>query len=490
MLPIGLLLAISTPAQPQSEPRPNIIYILADDLGYGELGSYGQKIIQTPNLDQLAAEGIRFTQHYSGSPVCAPTRSTILEGKSTRTNWVRENREFGDFTADGIEGQDPLPENTYTIGRALQQIGYKTACIGKWGLGGPGSSGEPNKHGFDYFFGYLCQRQAHNFYPTHLWQNTRKYPLDNPKFNAHQAFPKTLDPTKPSNYDRYKGNEYSNDVMRDKALWFIEENQNRPFFLYLPFTIPHVALQVPDDALAQYDGVFKESPYLGGQGYLPHIRPQSAYAAMITRLDTYVGQIIETLKEHGLDRNTLVMFSSDNGPTWVSGINPEDFNSTAGLRGRKAQLWEGGIRVPMIAWWPDKIKPQQVTSHVSAQWDIFATVAEITGARAPRDTEGVSFLPTLLGSKRQTKHRFLYWEFAAQGHGQAVRMGDWKGIRFNRKGHESEGHLFLYNLRVDPTEKNDVSSANPQVVKQIEAIMATRIPAHWPAWNWEDRSLP
>lgn len=466
--------------------KPNVVYIYADDLGFGELGCYGQKLIRTPNIDRMAKNGIRFTQHYSSSPVCAPARGSLLTGLSTRTSHVRENREFGDFSPDGVEGQEPLPDGTFTIGTMFQKAGYRTAAIGKWGLGGPSSSGRPLNQGFDYFFGYNCQRQAHNFYPTHLWENDTKVELDNPKFAAHQKFPEDADPSDPASYARYKGLEYSQDLLTGKAKDFIRDNSGRPFFLYLPYTIPHASLQVPDQDLSAYDGVFQESPYLGNQGYLPHIRPKSAYAAMITRLDRYVGEILATLKDRGLERNTLVMFSSDNGPTWVSGINPGDFGSTAGLRGRKAQLFEGGIRVPMIAYWPGKIKPSQVSSHVSVQYDLMATCSELIGEPIEGQTEGVSFLPTLLGHRRQTEHPFLYWEFMAHRAGQAVRMGDWKAIRFNRGPEDAKdtGRIALYNLHNDPYESNDVSKDHPDQVRRASRIFATRVPSHYAPWNW------
>lgn len=473
-------------AEPVQTKKPNIIYILADDLGYGELGCYGQKLIKTPNIDKLAVEGKKFTNHYSPSPVCAPTRCSILTGQSTRISWVRENREFGDFSADGIEGQDPLPEGTYTVGSMLQNAGYTTACIGKWGLGGPGSTGEPNKQGFDYFFGYLCQRQAHNYYPTHLWENDKTYPLNNHKFNAHQAFPNEEDPADPINYDKYKGKDYSPDFITAKALDFIGKNKEKPFFLYLAYTLPHVSLQVPDADLIQYDGVFTEKPYLGNQSYLPHIRPKSAYAAMISRLDTYVGQVMDRVKGLGLDKNTLVMFTSDNGPSWVSGVNPDDYNSTLGLRGRKAQIWEGGIRIPMIARWPGRIAPGSTSAHVSSQFDLMATLAELVGTRAETTTDGVSFLPTLINKGRQKQHDFIYWEFVSHRAAQAVRIGNLKAIRFNRGPTEATdtGHVYVYDLGSDPAESKDVSDKNPDFVKRASAIFASRTPAHYDPWNW------
>lgn len=464
-------------------PKPNIIYILADDLGYSEVGAYGQKVIQTPNIDRMAAEGMRFTDHYSGSPVCAPARSTFLEGKSTRTNTVRENKEFGDFTATGTEGQFPLGKGTKTLAWSLKSAGYVTGAIGKWGLGGPGSTGEPNKQGFDYFFGYLCQRQAHNYYPDHLWENDQRYALDNPTFNAHQQLPKNVDPSDPASYDRYSGREYSNDVMRDKALEFIDKNKSRPFFLYVPFTIPHVSLQVPNDSMQPYLGGLAEKPYIGGNGYLPNQHPYSTYAGMISRLDGYVGEILNKLKTAGIDENTLVVFTSDNGPTWVSGITPDVFDSAHGLRGRKAQLWEGGIRVPFIARWPGKVKAGSVSRLPSVMYDMFPSFAELAGVQLPDGVEGISIVPTLLANGKQTQHNYMYWEFFPHDWGQAVRIGDFKAIRFLNPKNKNARHVFVYNLEKDLGETTDISANHPEIVQKAIQIMGSRQNSVYEPWN-------
>lgn len=464
-------------------PKPNIIYILADDLGYGELGCYGQKVIQTPNIDQMAREGMKFTDHYSGSPVCAPARSTFLEGKSTRTNTIRENKEFGDFTATGTEGQFPLGRGTKTLAWAMKNAGYATGAVGKWGLGGPDSTGQPNKQGFDYYFGYLCQRQAHNYYPDHLWENEAKYPLNNPTFNAHQQFPKNADPNDPASFDRYRGQVYSNDVMRDKALDFIDKNKGGPFFLYVPFTIPHVSLQVPGDSETPYLGKLDEKPYLGDKGYLPNQHPLSAYAGMISRLDGYVGQILQKLKSDGIDDNTLVIFTSDNGPTWVSGITPDIFDSTHGLRGRKAQLWEGGIRVPFVARWPGRISPGSVSHVPSVMYDMFPTFASLAGASVPDGIEGISLVPALTGQGETAKRDYIYWEFFPHDWGQAVRIGNLKAIRFLNPKSKDAGHMFVYDLARDPGETADVASRHPDFVKRAVSIMASRRDSPYEPWN-------
>ncbi len=448
---------------------PNIIYILADDLGYGELGCYGQKKIRTPNIDRLAAQGLRFTQHYSGSPVCAPSRCVLLTGKYTGHAYIRDNDEMGErgdvWHDPALEGQRPLLPGTTTIGTILETTGYTTGAIGKWGLGGPGSTGEPNRQGFDFWFGYLCQRVAHNYYPTHLWRNGEKYILKgNQYFYPHQRFPENLDPLDDASYRDYKGKTYSMDVMAEAALQFIEDNKEHPFFLYLPFPVPHAAIQVPDDSLEEYEGAFQETPYLGDKGYLPHPKPRAGYAAMITRMDREIGRIMTQLENLGLDQNTLLMFSSDNGPTFNGGTDSAFFESAGPLRGLKTMLHEGGIRVPLIARWPGKIQPGRVTDHISAFWDILPTITDILDIDPPSDTDGISFLPTLLGqNKKQSEHEYLYWEYQGK---QAVRMGDWKGYRPGL-----DQVMELYNLREDIGEKHDLASSKPEIVSQIKDIM-------------------
>ena len=475
-------LTVSACAPEENERPPNIIYMLADDLGYGEVGAYGQSLIRTPNLDALAAEGIRFTQHYSGSPVCAPSRATLLTGLSTLRSQIRDNFEVGGYPDPDELGQMPLDSGTYTIGTMLQDAGYVTGAIGKWGLGGRESLGQPRFQGFDYFFGYLDQQLAHNFYPTHLWRNGERVELDNEYFHPHQEFDGT-DPTDPEQYRQYQGNEYSLDVMADDALRFLDEHADRPFFLYLPFTIPHVALQVPDSSLVEYEGVFEEEPYLGDPTYLPHYRPLSAYAGMITRMDAHIGRILDRLDELGLTENTVVMFTSDNGTTYTGGVDAEFFESTAGLRGLKGSLYEGGIRVPLIARWPGHIQPGSVSDHVSAFWDMMPTFADIAGAEAPSDLDGVSILPALLGDNADAE-RPLYWEYHGLWNGaQAVRIGKWKGVRLG--GHDDPGApIELYDLLGDPFETTDVAGQHPDVVARVRQVMESRTPSDYEPWNF------
>jgi arylsulfatase A-like enzyme len=464
---VALGLAGCVPERPA--PKPNIVLIVADDLGYGELGSFGQERIRTPTLDRLADEGMRFTRHYSGSPVCAPSRATLLTGLHTGHTVVRDNDEMnerGDVWGDTlIEGNHPLPPGTYTIGRMLQEAGYVTAAIGKWGLGGPGDSGEPNQQGFDHWYGYMCQREAHNYYPTHLWRDgVREVLPGNQPFGAHQRLPATADPTDPGAYAAYRGETYAMDAMMEDAVAFVREHAGEPFFLYLPFPVPHVALQVPDASVAEYAGQFPETPYPGDRGYLPHPTPRAAYAAMITRMDRGIGDILRTLEDMGVADNTVVIFTSDNGPTFNGGADSEFFASTGGLRGLKTSLYEGGIRVPLIVRWPGRVEPGTVADHVSAFWDYLPTLAEIAGAPPPGETDGLSMVPVLTGDPEdQPTHDRLYWEYHG---GQALLSGQWKAVRVN-----PDEAVELYDLSADPSESEDVAAAHPDLVARLTEQM-------------------
>ena len=471
--------------------KPNIVYILADDLGYAELGCYGQEKIKTPNIDQLARQGMRFTQHYCGNAVCAPSRCVLMTGKHPGHAHIRNNRK-GELPDDLTErygfdfpGQEPIPAAEVTVGEVLKQKGYATAAVGKWGLGNFGTTGDPNRQGFDLFFGYNCQAHAHSFYPAHLWRNGRKVKLANdPPVPGHASLPKGADPHDPASYTRFKGTDYSADHMIDTAEQFIRENKNGPFFLYFPSTIPHVALHIPDEELKPYLGKWDETPFTreGGYGYTPHMTPRAAYAAMISRLDKDVGRIMKLLSDLGLDDNTLVMFSSDNGTTHLEKeVDYEFFESVGPLRGLKGSLYEGGIRVPMIARWPGKIKPSTTTDHISAFWDVMPTIAEVAGTRPPDGIDGVSFAPTMLGRPEDQKQReYLYWEFTGYGGQQAVRMGDWKAVRQNmlRRKNRQPLAIELYNLGNDIGESQDVADEHPEVVARMKEIMTSgRVPS-------------
>jgi arylsulfatase A len=461
------------------ERKPNIVYILADDLGYAELGCYGQTKIRTPNLDRLAAEGVRFTQHYSGSPVCAPARCVLMTGLHTGHSYVRGNKEMGGWGADEPEGQLPLPAETLTVAELLKARGYATCAVGKWGLGGPGSSGHPNNQGFDEFYGLLCQRVAHNYYPTHLWRNHDVDVLaGNPWFSAHQKLKEA--PADRDAFLPFSGERYAPDEMAEEALQFVREHADEPFFLYYATPVPHAALQVPEDSLADYTGQFDDGPYLGQKGYLPHPEPRAAYAAMVTRMDRDVGRLLALLRELELEEDTLVIFSSDNGPTFNGGTDSEFFASNGPLSGLKCSVYEGGVRVPMIARWPGEIAAGTTTDHVSGFQDVLPTLVEVAGGEAPAGLDGLSFLPTLLGKGEQAEHAYLYWEYPEVDGQQAVRMGRWKAVRRNLK----KGTLVtaLYDLETDIAEEHDVAAEHPDVVTQIEAIMSeARTPSeHFP----------
>lgn len=440
--------------------KPNIIYIMADDLGYGDLGCYGQRHIKTPVLDALAAGGVRFTDHYAGSPVCAPSRCCLMTGLHTGHAYVRGNFEIQP------QGQLPLPEGTATVARLLKEAGYATALIGKWGLGGPGSVGEPTKQGFDYFFGYMCQRHAHNYYTDFVYRNGERIavegnrmPPDSRPDGAGVAVEKGT---------------WTPDLFLDEALRFIEQRKEGPFFLYYAMTIPHAnneggpeGMEVPSD-----------EPY--SREIWP--RQQKNCAAMITRMDRDVGRLVEKIKELGLEKDTLILFTSDNGPHREGGNEPTFFQSSGPLRGTKRETYEGGVRVPMIAYWPGRIAPGRVSGHVSAFWDFLPTACDIAGVRAPTGIDGISFLPELLG-QAQRKHDHLYWEFHEQGGKVGVRMGQWKGVRVNTKK-APDGPIELYDLSIDIGETRNIATEHPQIVERLASIMKTaRTPSSFPQWQ-------
>ncbi|MBM3401782.1 MAG: arylsulfatase [Bacteroidetes bacterium] len=471
----------------EKKSKPNIIYIYADDLGYGELGSYGQTKIKTPFLDQIAREGMRFTRHYSGAPVCAPSRSILMTGKHSGHSYIRGNYELGGF-ADSLEGgQMPLHEGAYTIAKMLQERGYQTGLVGKWGMGVTNTTGSPLNHGFDYYYSVLDQKQAHNFYPTHLWENDKWDPLNNHVFAVHSK----IDPmtATDSDFDKFKGKEYAPAKFTEKALSFIEKNKEKTFFLYLPYTLPHLALQAPEDYVKKYIGQFDEKPYYGENGYAPNKYPLSTYAAMITFLDEQVGIIMQKIKNLGLDENTIIMFSSDNGATFSAGVDTKFFNSVGGLRGLKMELYEGGIRVPFIARWPNHIKPNTVSNHISAQYDIMPTLAELTGSKVT-GMDGKSLLPELLGKPGiQQKHEFLYFEYPENGGQLAVQLGNWKGVKMNVKKNP-KAKWELYDLATDQNERIDLSVQHPEIIEKMNAIVKREhVHPHILDWEFTDPKI-
>jgi arylsulfatase A-like enzyme len=429
----------------QTKNKPNLIYILADDLGYGDLGCYGQKRIQTPNLDRMAAEGMRFTQHYAGSTVCAPSRCTLMTGKHTGRCTVRGN-------VDVLMKPDEP-----TVAKLLKRAGYATACIGKWGIGHPPPPQDPHRNGFDHFFGYLSMWHAHNYYPDFLWKNGEKVPLRNVVQHPEKHY-------KTDQKDLVglaaKKADYSSDLFTQDALDFIDR-QNGPFFLFLPYTIPHA-----NNEAGRFGSHGMEVPDLGIYEDQDWPDPEKGKAAMITRLDGDIGRIFERLKKRGIDDNTLVIFSSDNGPHKEGGVDPNFFDSNGPLKGVKRDLYEGGIRVPMIARWPARIKAGTMSDHVSAFWDVLPTVAEIAGVKAPPEADGISMLPVLLG-REPKRRRYLYWEFHEGRSKQAVRMGKWKAVRL-----APSRPIELYDLSEDVGEENDVADEHPRIVKRVERILA------------------
>lgn len=419
--------------------KPNIIFILTDDLGYGDLGCYGQKVIKTPSLDKMAAEGIRFTDCYSGSTVCAPSRCTLMTGKHTGHAYVRGN--------DRI----PLRPEDLTVPEMLRKAGYRTGIVGKWGLGNEGTTGEPKNKGFDYSFGYLDQKHAHNYYTDHLFRNGERV-------------------------DLAKGT-YTHDLFTKESLEFIYREHKNPFFLYMAYTIPHANNEAMSEGKSTGMEVPSYAPY-ENESWPEH---EKGFAAMITRLDRDIGKLFDTLKQLGIDDNTIVFFASDNGPHKEGGQDATFFDSSGPLRGIKRDMYDGGIRVPMIVRWPGKIKPGQVSDHVWAFWDFMPTVAQIAGTAVPEDTDGISVLPTLMGEK-QAQHEYLYWEFYERGFGQAVRMGNWKAVR-NDTGEPIE----LYDLSNDIGETNDLAAKHPDIVAKMGELMQQ---AHVKTDIWKARPRP
>ncbi|MEM6631382.1 MAG: arylsulfatase [Bacteroidota bacterium] len=436
--------------------QPNIIYILADDLGYGDLSCYGQKKFSTPHIDRLAEEGIRFLQHYSGNTVCAPSRSALMTGQHTGHTFIRGNYEVQP------EGQYPIPDQTFTLAESLKEVGYTTGAFGKWGLGFPGSEGDPMNQGFDRFLGYNCQRYGHHYYPHHLWSDCDSISLE-------------------ANAGAHKGT-YAPDLIHEEVLSFIRTHKDGPFFLYLPSIIPHAELVAPDSIMNKYIGSYEPDPEYEGYDEGPDYRqgpyesqqnPHAAFVAMIEILDRQVGEILETLEEIDLSENTLVLFTSDNGPHFEGGADPEYFNSNGPLKGFKRDLYEGGIRVPLIARWSGTIEAGTTSDHISAFWDVFPTLSELTGSPTPLGGDGVSFLPTLMGtSDLQAQHDYLYWEFHEKGGRLAARKGNWKAVKYNVLK-EPDAPLELYDLDQDIGEEMDLADVHPEIVAEMEEIFQT-----------------
>lgn len=437
--------------------KTNIIFIIADDLGYGDIGVNGQKKIETPNIDRLAKMGVQFKQFYAGTAVCAPSRASLMTGLHTGHAPVRGNKGFKP------EGQTPLPDLSITFPMLLNKAGYTTAAYGKWGLGFITTSGDPQKKGFEEFYGYNCQTLAHNYYPDHLWQNHEKVDLSgNLKYDSV----------------------YSADLIHEQAMRFLKVDHDQPFFLFLPYTLPHADVFLPHDSVYNYYvKKFNEKPVeikstdREAHHFDPY--PHAAFAAMVARLDRYTGEIMKAVEEKGIARNTLIIFTSDNGPHRENGGDPDFFNSSGGYRGIKRDLYEGGIRVPFMAYHPGVTKSGTVNNTPFAFWDLFNTFLDVAGLPKSRQTDGFSILPAIKGQKQQI-HSWLYWEFHESGGRQAVRMGNWKGVRLN-VNKEKNPALELYDLQKDPLEKNNIATKYPAIVRQIERIMTD---AHQRNGDW------
>jgi arylsulfatase A-like enzyme len=461
-------------------PQPNIIFILADDLGYGEVGYNGQKLIETPNIDALAKSGKIFSQHYAGAPVCAPSRCVLLTGRHLGNAYIRGNDEWAERgnvwslsemnKNPRLEGQRPLPDSIPLLTELLKKAGYTNGIFGKWGLGAPETNSVPTKRGFDEFYGYNCQRQAHTLYPEHLWHKEQKVKLKNKFVDLHKSLDATQDPYNPKSYADFALEDYAPALIHEKALAFIVQNKNSPFFLYYASPLPHVPLQAPQKWIEYYKKKLgEELPYIKGD-YYPNQTPRATYAAMISYLDEQVGDIVNKLKKVGQYQNTIIIFTSDNGPSYAGGTQPDFFDSAAPFlanygRG-KGFVYEGGLRVPTVVSWPGKIKSNSVSDHISAFYDFLPTFCDLLSISKPK-TDGISFLPEWLG-KKQKKHDFLYWEFPETGGQQAIRMGNWKAVRTEL--HKGIIKTQLYDLNTDLKEQKDVSLENPEVLAKIEEI--------------------
>jgi len=464
---------------------PNIVFILADDLGYAELGCYGQEKIKTPNIDHLAAGGMRFTQHYSGAPVCAPARCTLLTGQNLAHAEIRGNLDSGNGRV--FPGQWPLTAGALTIAEVLKAAGYATGCFGKWGLGPSNTSGSPIKQGFDRFYGYNCQRNAHSFFPYFLDSDEQEIMIN--------PYPIPGNDTKlegPVDAADYRSKNYASDLILAEALKFLDQSKNQPFFLYLPFLEPHVSMQPPAEWIERYPREWDEEsqdgkgPYRGQNGYLPHDRPRAAYAAMISDLDEHVGSVLERLDQNGLSDNTMVIFTSDNGTTHgardpkfhVGGCDAEFFKSTGDLRGYKGSCYEGGLRVPCVVRWPGKIAPGSTTDVPSYFPDWFPTLTAISGAGVPdgHSLDGIDLHPVLTGSGTPQRAQPLIWDFHNYGGIIAIRDGNWKAIRRDLNVKKPMEPWELYDLSTDRSETKNLAASHPEIVKRLEKTwLSTRI---------------
>lgn len=479
MLAMSLLSAMGLQGAPADDAAPlNIVFLLADDLGWGEVGCYGQTKIPTPNIDRLAAEGMRFTRHYSGAPVCAPSRCVLLTGKHLGHAEVRGNQQAKVTHPEFTEGQYPLSESALTLPMVFQKAGYATGAMGKWGLGPVGSTGDPNRKGFDLFFGYNCQAVAHSYYPRSLWRNRDEVVINERPIPGHGKV--VLGEVR---LEDTLGETYAPQLMIAEAERFIDSQRARPFFLYLPFIEPHVAMHPPRESLERFPADWDPEVYRGQCGYLAHPRPRAAYAAMIADLDSYVGRVLDALQRAGVADRTLVVFTSDNGTTHagkadthfhVGGVDAKFFNSTAGLRGYKGSVYEGGLRVPMIVRCPGRVPAGTVSDAPGYFADWFATLCEAAGLDAPGGLDGQSLWPVMRGGAPPEPHKPMVWVFSEYGGQVAVRIGDHKVIRQGLKTNKP-GAWEVYDLASDPGETLDLAADRPDLIRQAVEILRREV---------------
>jgi arylsulfatase len=474
-----LLFCLNSARAQDPSPKPNIVFILADDLGYGELGCYGQEKIRTPNLDRLAQQGMRFTQHYTGAPVCAPARCVLMTGQHLGHAEIRGNRDSGNGRI--FPGQWPITSDIVTIAEVLKDAGYTNGAFGKWGLGPSNTTGSPMKQGFDRYYGYNCQRNAHSFFPPFLDSNEKEE-----RINKYPIPGSDKKPEGEVIADDYRAENYAPDKILKQAVNFLDENKDKPFFLYLPFVEPHVSMQPPQEWLDRYPEEWDEEhgAYRGQNGYLPHPRPRAAYASIISDLDEHVGTILKRLERHGLTENTIVIFTSDNGPTHggkdpnfhIGGAACKFFNSNDGMKGYKGSCYEGGIRVPCIVRWPGKVAEGSKTTVPSYFPDWFPTLANIAEAQLPQSQQldGIDLSSVITGGEAPERAEPMIWDFNGYRGITAVRVGDWKILRRNVKT-KKPLDWELYNLSDDRNETTDLAEQHPDIVARLEkAFLDTR----------------
>ena len=476
--PIACAVAALAPFLHAEDPEPqarNVVFIMADDLGIGEVGAYGQKKIKTPNIDRLAAEGIRFTQHYSGAPVCAPARCVLMTGHHSGRAEIRGNRQAARSFPEFDEGQHPISADSLTMAKVFQEAGFATGAYGKWGLGPHGSTGDPHRQGFDHFFGYNCQAVAHSFYPPYLWNDGEKIMINENPIPGHAQ-----QPTGEVRMEDWIGETYAPDLMIREAVAFIERYQDQRFFLYLPFIEPHVSIHPPIEKVEAFPDWWDVRPYRGESAYVPHPRPRAGYAAMISDLDNHVGAVLEALEAAGILDETLIVFTSDNGPTHpgrgdshfhIGGADPEYFNSNLDFRGWKGSVYEGGLRVPTIVRWHGQVDPGGVTSFPSYFPDWFPTLTRATGVGTPEDLDGIDIMPALTGAEHATERNPMIWVYPEYGGQIAVRLGDYKVLRREIRTPGGPDPWEVYHIPNDPQELVNLADEKSDLIDEAIELL-------------------